>query len=522
MEENTISPGDFWEIIKYRKWSLVIPFVLILFISGMVAVLLPAYYRASSTILIEEQEIPSDFVTATVTSYIEKRLQTINQRIMSTGTLVEIINQFNLYADMREKYTIEEIVEEMRNDINMESINADVIDRRTGKATNATIAFTLSYQGKNPSIVHRITNVLTSLYLKENVEIRERQAKETSTFLEDELAKVKEDLEAIDSNITELKEAHLNELPELMQVNLQRFSGTERSIQMMKEQLRSFKEREGYLEVQLSGISSENIDLNKRRLDELRLALIELRTNFLDNYPDIVKIKKEISEIEKQVNISEKNENANGNEPDNPAYITLSSQLASVRSEIELIKQNMADFENEKKIYQRRLEESPRVEEAYNILRVEKANTQVKYNDLMSKFMEAKIAQGLEQNQKGERFSLIDPPIFPEKPFKPNRLAIVLIGFVLSIGASVGVVSLEEMADSSIRKPETLSELTQLPVLSTIPDIVTPEDIVRQKRRRNIMIATIIGATISSLLIFHFFIMDLNVFWAKVMRKVAR
>jgi polysaccharide biosynthesis transport protein len=66
---------------------------------------------------------------------------------------------------------------------------------------------------------------------------------------------------------------------------------------------------------------------------------------------------------------------------------------------------------------------------------------------------------------------LIEPPLLPEKPSKPNRLAIILIGIVLGIGAGVGTAAMLEFSDQSIRSPEALSRLTSSLVLVTIPEI---------------------------------------------------
>jgi capsular polysaccharide biosynthesis protein len=134
--------------------------------------------------------------------------------------------------------------------------------------------------------------------------------------------------------------------------------------------------------------------------------------------------------------------------------------------------------------------------------------------------MEAKVAQGLEKEQKGERFTLIDPARLPEKPYKPNRMAIMLIGFVLSIGAGVGWASLKEFNDQSIRDADSLTLATSFPVLAVIPEIVTKQDTRRVSNKRIVIIITLILIVIAGLTAFHYLIMDFNVFWAKLMRKV--
>ena len=145
MEDRIMTPGDYWDILRRRKWSLILTVLIIFLVAGVVAVVLPSIYLSQATILIEEQEIPQNFVMTTVTSYAEQRMQQLNQRIMSFSRLVEIIDRFDLYADLKDKKTTEEIVDKMREDTLLEPVSAEIIDRRTGRPATATIAFTLSY-----------------------------------------------------------------------------------------------------------------------------------------------------------------------------------------------------------------------------------------------------------------------------------------------------------------------------------------------------------------------------------------
>ncbi len=516
MDEQTMSPHDIMTIIKRRKWNLLLPLILVFTITTAIAFLIPSYYKSESTILIENQEIPSDFVMATVTSFAEQRLQMINQRVMSTKKLIELIDQFNLYPDLREKWTVEEIMEKMREDIHMETISTEVIDRRTGRPTTATIAFTLSYLGENPETVQKVTDALTSFFLKENLQVRERQTQEATSFLEEEMKKVKQYLEELDIQLSDFKKQHSNELPEMLPVNLQGLNNTEMMFSRLEEQLRNSKEREEYLQTQLSGIKAEmKDDLDQKRIEDLKMNLISLRTRFSDEYPDVVKLKAEIDGLEKQKGASGKKI------PDNPTYITIASQLAGIQSEISSIKRQVDEVEKTRKDYQQRIEKTHSIEGSYNALITEQNNSKMKYDDLMRKVMEAKMAHGLEKEQKGERFTLIDPARLPENPFKPNRLAIILIGLVLGIGAGIGFASLIEFSDDSIRDTNMLSQATPFPVLAVIPEIITRKDRSKKIKRQIAYSISILGTFIISLSLFHFFFMDLNVFWARLIRKIA-
>ena len=185
--DSNIEIKDLKGFVRRRKKSFFIIFLMVFFLTATRAAMLPPEYRAEVTIMIQGQQIPQDYVKSTVTSYAEERLQLITRQVMSRAKLMEIINKFKLYPERRDSNSMARIIEKMSKDITLETISADVMDNRTGRQTKATIAFTLSYQGKNPEAVQKVTNVLASLYLEENFKTRGRQARDTSRFLEEEL-----------------------------------------------------------------------------------------------------------------------------------------------------------------------------------------------------------------------------------------------------------------------------------------------------------------------------------------------
>jgi polysaccharide chain length determinant protein (PEP-CTERM system associated) len=522
MEETKITSfKDIVRIIERRRWALIVPALTVLLFSVLVLLLWKPVYRSTSTILIEEQEISREYVMATVTSYAEQRLQTINQRIMSAARLLEIINRFNLYADKRDKLTSEEIIEDMRKkDIKFETIMADVIDRRTGQKTVATIAFTVSYEGKNPQVVQQVANVLASLYLEENMKVVDQQTEGTTRFLEEEMKSVQANLADLEGKIAAYKERNNRALPELLQFNLQTLDWSERNRDQLNEQLRSLRERESYYQTELATMAPDTINQDKERLKELRVALNGLKARYSGEYPDVIKTKTEIAALEKKLQ-EQSNEPAVQEKPDNPAYVALAAQLASVQAEIKSVKLQIEDIDQKRDDFRRRLEASPKVEEGYKKLMVERNNTQAKYDDLMRKFMEAKVAHGLEKEQMGERFTLIDPARLPEKPVRPNRPAILLIGLILGIASGVGTASLQEASDRSARKTEDLTRTFLIPVLTEIPEIVTFEDELRKKTRLKIAVASSFLFILIIALVVHFFVMDMDILLIRVMRHVA-
>jgi len=511
---------DFITIVKRRRMGFIVSSLAVFLCSVLVVLLLEPVYRSTATILIEEQEIPREYVMATVTSYAEQRLQAINQRIMSSSRLLDIIKQFDLYAEKRKGLTNEEIIDDMRTkDIQFKTITADVVNRRTGQPTEATIAFAVSYEGKSPLVVQQIANVLASLYLEENIKVTGQQSSAATKFLEDEMKSVQVDLEALERKISVYKEKNAYALPELLHFNLQTLDWSERNYDQLKDQFRSLREKESYLKTQLATMAPDVLNQDKDQLRQLRVALVGLRARYSDEYPDVIKVRAEIAELEKKLQAMG-GQQETPEKPDNPAYIGLSSELASIQSEIKSYEQQIKALDEKRNLYRQRLQQYPKVDEGYKNLMVERNNTQAKYDDLMKKFMDAKVAHGLEKEQMGERFTLIEPPRLPEKPIRPNRPVILLLGLILGLGTGIGTVALKEASDNSARRAEDLTKAFPFPVLAEIPELITKEDEQLRRKRLIAIVGTAAVCMVIIVLVIHFFVIDMDVLWARIARRL--
>jgi polysaccharide biosynthesis transport protein len=232
-------------VVAFRRRQKLILFIGLglLSVSLASAFLWPPTYKATATILIEEQEIPSDLVRSTITSYADQRIETIKQQVMSRTTLWKVVEQFNLYQDERKSSPTEEIVKHFVKDIEVEVISADVVDKRTQHATKATIAFTVAYKNRSPELAQQVANELTSLFLGENLKSRERQAQEATSFLQQEAENLANHINAIDEKIAKFKRRANGALPELTPLNQQLMNQAERELMDVDQQIRSLEER---------------------------------------------------------------------------------------------------------------------------------------------------------------------------------------------------------------------------------------------------------------------------------------
>ena len=542
IERGPQSLKEYTDLLRRRKWQIFIPWLVIFGAITAIAFLLPSVYRSTATILIESQQVPQDLIRTTVTGFAEERIKSITQQIFSRKILINIIEDFDLYSERRGKDPMEEILEDMRDDIFVEMVGAEVPDRRGGRPVTVNVAFTVSYEGRDPQKVMQVTNRLTSLFLEHNLRMREGLAETTTELLEQQLEQYRDLTNSLEERIARFKEGHITELPELMNLNLETERQLRRQIEGVDEQMRGLKDRKIYLEGQLANVSPDPPLLNvsgqyimdpRERLRALKSQGITLAATLSSKHPDVTKVRKEIAELEKEIGTldkkleikealrlkeqelkelktgatdkhpdvlrlkkeieklkeSVKDYEGRGKEgfdlaqaqPTNPAYISLQTQIKVAEMDLEGLKDKRQQLEKSWQDYVKRLEKMPQVELEYRKLVRDYDAAQRKYAETTAKLMEARQGQSLEQLQAGEKFTIVDPPQLPEIPVKPKRIAISLIGFILGIAAGVGVGAMMEFADSTIRSPKDIRRITGHPVLASIPDVAE----VQKKRGRN-------------------------------------
>ncbi len=574
---STVNLRDYLEIFQRRRATILLTAGLLLCLAVTAAILWPPTFKSTATILIEEQEVPAELVHSTITSYADQRIEMIKQQVMSRASLWKVVEQYGLYPDMRSESPTEEVIKRFIKDIEVEVISADVIDKRTQHPTKTTIAFTVSYSSGTPETAQRVANELTSLFLGENLKSRERQAQETTTFLKQEAESLAQHIEEVEAKLSKFKQRASGALPELMPLNLQMMNQADRELMDLDQQIRSLEERKTYLEGELAtikpntpilSVTGERILDSLERLRALRAEYTAAAANFSPDHPDLIKMKQEIAALEKETGAKPEQEEiakqlidakarlatltdrlgadhpdvlqtkrtiaalqrdlarigtGGSNKlllrPENPAYINIQAQLNSAASSLDALKASRAIVKKRLQDYAGRIERTPELEPDYLVLTRDRDTSAQKYQDIRSRLLEAKVSEGLEVQRKGERFSLIDPPGLPESPEKPNRKAIVLLGFILAMAGGAGAAALAEHLDHSIRTPEQLMRVAQAFPLAVIPYMPNQAELARAVARRSRIRRAGLGAVAILLLLCHLFWTPLDVVWYATLRK---
>ncbi len=559
---------------------------LILWVGGVAAVLtlllaflLPPTYKATATILIEQQEIPQELVRSTITSYADQRVQVLSQRVMTTQNMLGVIDRYGLYPDLRKRAPRETLLTKIREDVALNMIGADVIDPRSGRPTRANIAFTVSYTSRSPELAFKVANELTSLYLNENVESRTKQAQQAAGFLGEESNRLSGEIALLENQLADFKRKYADQLPELKQFNIASAERTGMDERDAMNRLATLEQQKTLLEAQLAQISPVSPVFSETgtrvlnaedRLRALRGSLASLTSRYGPNHPDVLATRREVEGLQKQVSAdSERNdlfrqlEDAQtqlasakqrysadhpdvkrldrlvagiqqtlkdaprvgsgsvpaANKPDNPVYIQLKGQIDALNTERDSVKRQLAGLRGRLSDFERRLTLSPEVERQYAALARDYENARVKYQEVRAKQMEAQVSQNLEAERKGERFTLIDPALPPEQPVSPNRPLILILGLVLSLVAAAAAALIADAMDSSVRSASDLRRLLGVDPLVVLPSMVTAEVLAtRRERFRKALISVAVAVPVFLLLV-NFLFMPLDVLLIVLARR---
>jgi succinoglycan biosynthesis transport protein ExoP len=260
----------------------------------------------------------------------------------------------------------------------------------------------------------------------------------------------------------------------------------------------------------------------RAELDVLRKQLTVAQQTYTDEHPDVKSLKRQIAALENDLQNPPpaRKQTPAPASADNPAYVTLQSQLAAANSEIRSLKAKRAQLTEKTQEYESRLFQTPKSEQEYRAIMRDLDHATRRHQDIKAKQMAAEVGQEMEKERKGEKFTLIDPAILPEEPISPNRPAIIFLSLVLALGAGVGSAAVAESMDSTIRGTKGIVAALQMAPLAVIPYMANAAESGAQRRKRMIMVVSVFAGIVVLLLLVHFFVSPLDVLWFRGLRKV--
>ncbi|VVC83668.1 hypothetical protein [Sideroxydans sp. CL21] len=504
--EYELKLSDYLSVMRRHPAYLIGIFVAVLLVSLITAVTIPRTYQSTGTIMIQGQNVPESVVPTQVQVNVDERINNIKQRVLTRESLLNIANKYNIFSGKDRFLSSTELLQRMRDKVSVDLISVDTVQGfSSGKAT---IAFNLSFQDKSPKIAFEVANDLVALFLNWNVTLQTETATDTTIFLTQVADKQKQEVERLNGLISAYKQQHANALPEMASMHMATLQTDEINLNMLEQKYEA-------LEAQLTGKSDDSSSPTTppTSLSALKAKLASLSSIYNDSHPEIVALKSKIAALENEndtPNVTpEKKEQASQSPKANSATGRL-EQLARQRQILQdRITQNKAA------IFQ-----APEVAQGLGVLTSERDSEQKRYEEVLNKLQSAQMAEKLKSENKSERFVLLEPPVMPDKPFKPKPAKIMVMGFFLAIASSGGMLMLLMSLDQKIRSADALEHVLGMRPLAVIPYLVLPEEEVDRKRKIKIAaIAAGLGLILIALLL-HFFYMPLNELFMKVLAQL--
>ena len=499
--------GTAWEIWKQRKWLAILIFLPVLTAVMSVTMFLPAVYQSTATILIERRQVPAAFVQTTITGGIDYRLQTITQEALSRSRLESLIDRFDLYQDLRQRVPLEQVIERMRKDILLNQTGG-----QKGGQDESISALAISFKGRDPQQVAEVANTIASFYIDENLKAREQQVMETADFLRGQLEEMKQRQQEEQQRLHQFKERYMGELPEQLQANLKVLDNLNTQLRLNGDKQARVSEQRAALAQQLAELaglkvpskhtiivaSDPQLNIHVTQREKLQQELTKLSRRYGDKHPAIVSLKAEIEALDQRMTPQNSTDDDKKNQEQitkglqSPYAQQLKKEFDTLDAALKALHTEQQDIQQSTARYQQRVENTTVRDQELQVLQRDYDTAKGLYQSLLKRQEEAKLAESLEQRQKGEQFKLLESALPPVRPKEPNRRKLILMGLAGALGLAAGAVVLAEQLHPSFHTVDALHAFSQVPVLVSLPYVVTRADIRRRRRRFGLVALSVI------------------------------
>jgi polysaccharide chain length determinant protein (PEP-CTERM system associated) len=459
----------FWNTVRHYRGWIFLGTVLFSLAGFTFVLLMPDHYKASTTILVDPQKVPEKYVSPTVSSDPGQRLNTITQQVLSSTRLQQIIDDMQLYPELRGKISREELIELMRKDI--------AITVKQGSSVGLS-AFTIEYEGRQRETVAQVANQLAASFIQWEVKSREQQAQDTTEFLDSQLNDAKHNLEEQEAKVSAFKMRHLGEMPEQQTGNLQALSQLQTQFQANVESLNRLEVERTLLSRGLENSNTgvgvvkaapvtERAKLEGER-QQLKNQLQDLQNRYTSAHPEVVEMAARLQRVEDRIKALPPDPPAVAMAPDNTAS-TVRMQL--IDRETKRLNDEQNRLTGQMNAYRAKVDAVPVVEQQMAELNRNYGVSKDHYQSLLDKTFSASMAADLERKQQSEHFTILDLAQVPEKPFKPKRGLMLLAVFVGAMAFSLGLAYLKDVLNGTLKIERELKAIlpANVPLLAAVP-----------------------------------------------------
>jgi polysaccharide biosynthesis transport protein len=485
--------SDFGEVLRRRRWWFILTPLIVIAVALPIIFKWPKTWEADTTIQVEPQQVPSSYVASTVTTDAAARLQMITQQVLSRTHLQRVIDRYGLYRDEKGK-SPEDIVELMQKDISVQTI-LDPQQAQHPERVNS-LAFKISYQGSDRSLVTEVTQQLGNLFTEENERIRQAQAVGTTEFLDSQVEKAKVEMRAKQKLLTDFEAHHVGTLPDQQGGIFAIMGQLQGSLAANSDAIARAEDRKTYDQSLIAFLSKNTpVDaagnpvavpvqsLIQAQLEARKSELLEAEQKYTARHPDVVRLKEEVAALAKLA--KQPSSEATGTPKGTVSPISLQtdytanqlrSEMLQLDQEIKHRSSQQALLEGKLKNTEARLDGLPATAQVLSDLGRDYTAAEKNYEHLLEEKNASDVAAAMENGAKGETFRVLDPPTPPDEPIKPNLLLCSLMACAGGIGAGILLGLAAELRDKRINNDRDVAYYLPVPLLASLPVINRGEE----------------------------------------------
>jgi len=477
---------DYTAMFRRRATIILIPALLAPLAGFLISYAFPAKYTSQSVVLIEQQKVPESMVQPVVSSDITARVSTLQQQVLAESKLRPLVQRV---FPGRNPADVGAMIDSIRANMAVEPVPSDLLSIGSpGKSkkpnTSPFPGFYVKYTAPNAREAQLVCNELTTLLVDENSKQIADAAAGTSEVLNRGIEDAKNNLDSMDAKLAEFKKQYVGQLPGDEDSNLKILTGLNSQLESNTQTLNRAQQDKAYTDSMLSqqlaawksSQNSTNPETLQKQLSDLQSQLLQLKSKYTDDHPDVIKTKADIDGVKKKLadinkdsaeSTQDSSEKGSATEPADIRQLRL--QLHQYGELITAATRDQKRLQQEISVYQGRISLSPAVEEQYKQLTRDYDNAQKGYEDLLSKKSSADLTVKMNNQAVGERMFPLNPADLPDHPSFPNRLLFALGGLGAGLAVGMGISLLLELKDNSIRNERDAEAVLELPTLIAVP-----------------------------------------------------
>ena len=495
--------GEYFDIVRKRKWLILLPTIAVGLAISYVVYRLPDVYESTTLIVVTTSTLPNSVVPTITEETLTRELTSISQVVTSRSSLQPLMEKYDLYKDERRRgEPMELLIDSMRKQIKVE------VNTSNHEITNG---FNITYRGRDPKSTQAVAAELASKYIDEQTKGTVNAGTSAKQFIEEQVRQAKEELDSIDTQRLTYLQQNMNNLPSQSQALVGRLTALHEGQKALISELGRSRDMGSAYRSQLADItksydqeialSAENTTDPKttlawaelvRRRSEYEGELQNLLTTLREKNPDVVAKRHQIEDIKAQQDLMINDWKTKIEERkqkliqlSDPRILSLKTQIAMMDSDTER-QQKMLD-ETNKQIGEldARINAIPNAEVGIEAIDREYQTKKLNYDNLLAQQQKVVMGADAAKDQQGGGIQVVDPANLPERPVAPKRAVLTAAGF--GIGLALGLllaVGFELRRLFTIQTTEDAKHYTNLPVLATIPELLTPMEARAIPRRK--------------------------------------